>query len=79
MSTPQEITPALRAWMAEQLASGHSAASVLDAMRTSGWQTDVALAALQDCLQGESTEPVLPHVAMTGNTLYVDAGYHILG
>jgi len=70
MSTPQEITPALRAWMTEQLASGHSAASVLDAMHASGWHTDVAMAALQDCLQGESPEPVLPHVAMTGNTLW---------
>ena len=70
MSTQQAITPALQAWIAEQLSSGHDAASVLEAMHSSGWQTAVAMAALQECLQSESTEPLLPHVAITGNTVW---------
>ena len=70
MSTQQAITPALQAWIAEQLSSGHDAASVLGAMHSSGWQTAVAMAALQECLQSESTEPLLPHVAITGNTVW---------
>jgi prolyl 4-hydroxylase len=51
MST-QTATPELRLWILEQARAGHSPDSVLAAMKQSGWDEDVALAALEDTLQG---------------------------
>lgn len=51
MST-QTATPELRLWILEQAQAGHSPESVLSAMKQSGWDEDVALAALEDTLQG---------------------------
>lgn len=53
MST-QDITPELRAWIIAQAEAGHSPASVLAAMRASGWTEDVALQAMEDVLQSRA-------------------------
>lgn len=50
----QDITPELRAWIIAQAEAGHSPQSVLTAMRASGWEEDVALAAMEEVLQPRS-------------------------
>ncbi len=45
--TSQRITPELRNWIIEQTQSGHTAEEILLAMTRSGWETDVALYALE--------------------------------
>ena len=49
----QAVTPALRQWIAEQLAAGCVAADILQSMRISGWQDSVARAVLQAALPGQ--------------------------
>jgi prolyl 4-hydroxylase len=51
MST-QTATPELRLWILEQAQAGHSPDAVLQAMKQSGWDEDVALAALEQTLEG---------------------------
>lgn len=51
MST-QTATPELRLWILEQAQAGHSPDVVLQAMKQSGWDEDVALAALEHTLEG---------------------------
>ena len=46
----QVITPALRQWIVEQAAAGHAHEAVLKSMRASGWEEDVAIAALEETL-----------------------------
>jgi prolyl 4-hydroxylase len=46
----QIITPELQKWIVEQVGAGHSPESVLAAMKTAGWQDDVALNALETTL-----------------------------
>jgi prolyl 4-hydroxylase len=53
----QAITPALRQWVAEQLAAGHDATAVLDAMKRSGWAGPVAMVALAQGLSGAGAAP----------------------
>jgi len=55
MSTSQDITPELRAWIIAQAEAGHSPQSVLTAMRASGWEEDVALGAMEEVLQGRAS------------------------
>lgn len=50
--TPQQITPELRTWIIEQARSGHQPEVVLASMKTSGWDEDVAIAALEQTLRG---------------------------
>lgn len=50
MST-QTATPELRHWILEQAQAGHSPDAVLQAMKQSGWDEDVALAALEHTLE----------------------------
>ncbi len=50
--TVQQITPELRLWIIAQAQSGHKPEAVLDAMRASGWQEDVAIQALEATLTG---------------------------
>ncbi len=50
MST-QTATPELRLWILEQAQAGHSPDAVLQAMQQSGWDEDVALAALEQTLE----------------------------
>ena len=48
----QAITPELRQWIIEQARAGVQPEAVLSSMKTSGWQEDVAIAALEDTLRG---------------------------
>ncbi len=52
MTEQQIITPELRQWIVEQASAGQSPAAVLQSMRTSGWNEDVAIAALESTLTG---------------------------
>lgn len=51
MST-QTATPELRLWILEQARAGHAPDAVLQAMQQSGWEEEVALAALEETLEG---------------------------
>ena len=51
MST-QTATPELRLWILEQAQAGHSPDAVLQAMKQSGWDEEVALVALEQTLEG---------------------------
>jgi prolyl 4-hydroxylase len=51
MTTPHEVTPALRQWIIEQAQAGCPPQAVLAAMRSRGWDEDVALDAINDTLQ----------------------------
>ena len=48
----QQITPELRSWIIEQAQAGHSAESVLQSMKASGWDEDVAVDAMESTLRG---------------------------
>jgi prolyl 4-hydroxylase len=52
MKVQQAVTPELRQWIIAQAQAGHPPDTVLQAMRTSGWDEDVAIAAMEDTLQG---------------------------
>lgn len=49
--TSQQITPELRDWIVQQAQAGQPPEAVLDAMRASGWDEDVALDALEQTLR----------------------------
>jgi prolyl 4-hydroxylase len=51
MTSPQTVTPALRQWIIEQAQAGCRPDAVLAAMRSSGWDDDVALDALNHTLE----------------------------
>ncbi len=51
MSTSQAVTPELRQWIIEQAQAGCRPDTVLAAMRSSGWDEEVALDALNHTLQ----------------------------
>ena len=50
--TVQQVTPELRQWIVAQAQAGHKPDAVLDSMRASGWQEDVAIQAMEDVLGG---------------------------
>ena len=54
--TLQQVTPELRQWIVAQAQAGHQPEAVLEAMRASGWDRDVAIQALEDTLSGFLTE-----------------------
>jgi prolyl 4-hydroxylase len=62
------VTPELRQWIIAQAQAGHAPEVVLQSMRASGWNEDVAIAAMEDTLQGflaghqarQQPEPVVP-------------------
>jgi prolyl 4-hydroxylase len=68
MQVKQPITPELRQWIIAQAQAGHAPEVVLQSMRASGWNEDVAIAAMEDTLQGflaehqarQPQEPVVP-------------------
>jgi prolyl 4-hydroxylase len=51
MST-QTATPELRQWIIDQARAGHTPDKVLAAMTASGWEDDIALATLEETLEG---------------------------
>jgi prolyl 4-hydroxylase len=72
MQVKQPVTPELRQWIIAQAQAGHAPEVVLQSMRASGWNEAVAIAAMEDTLQGflaehqarqQQPEPVvaLPH------------------
>ncbi|MES2414710.1 MAG: 2OG-Fe(II) oxygenase [Pseudomonadota bacterium] len=70
---PQVITPELRAWMAGQVALGHPAEQILQAIVTAGWSLDVAAQAMQPAgheMQALQVPALVP--LQSGNM--VDAG-----
>jgi prolyl 4-hydroxylase len=52
MQVQQAVTPELRQWIIAQAQAGHAPEVVLQSMRASGWNEDVAIAAMEDTLQG---------------------------
>jgi prolyl 4-hydroxylase len=48
----QQITPELRQWIVAQASAGQPPDAVLKSMVSSGWDEDVAVAALEDTLRG---------------------------
>lgn len=56
MSEPQAITPELRAWIIEQASAGHPPDAVLKSMRSSGWNEDSAIEALEQTLASHLDE-----------------------
>jgi prolyl 4-hydroxylase len=78
----QAITPELRQWIIEQSSAGHSVEAVLNAMKASGWNEDVALSALEKTLeayartlvQASPSEPrPLPEPVMRAGTVSLGA------
>ena len=51
MTSPQTVTPELRQWIIEQAQAGCRPDAVLAAMRSSGWEEEIALDALTHTLQ----------------------------
>ncbi len=56
MPAAQQITPELRHWIVEQASAGLAPEVVLQAMRDSGWASEVAEQALEDTLRGYLVE-----------------------
>ena len=80
----QTITPELRQWIVEQAQAGHSAESVLQSMKASGWDEDVAMDAMETTLRGHLDTQAeaaglppavpVPEPDMGDSPLYVDVG-----
>jgi prolyl 4-hydroxylase len=51
VATPQSITPELRRWIIEQAEAGCRPQDVVEAMKTSGWQEEVAIRAMEQTLR----------------------------
>jgi prolyl 4-hydroxylase len=84
MASNQLITPELRQWIVAQAQAGHKPEAVLEAMRASGWNEDVAIAAMEATLQGFLAEqakaqgvpaPVpVPDADLTDSPVWLDGG-----
>jgi prolyl 4-hydroxylase len=61
MPPNQIVTPELRQWIVAQAQAGHKPEAVLEAMRASGWGEEVALAAMEETLQGFLAEHAKAH------------------
>jgi prolyl 4-hydroxylase len=80
----QQVTPELRQWIVDQAQAGHSAESVLKAMRASGWNEDVAVEAMESTLRGHLEQQAqaqglppsvtVPDAALDESPLYLDGG-----
>lgn len=80
----QQITPELRKWIVEQAQAGHSAEAVLASMKSSGWDEDVAIDAMESTLRGHLDEQTaanrlapavpVPEPAVADSPLYLDGG-----
>lgn len=63
----QIITPALRQWIVEQAQAGCHPDAVLAAMKTSGWQEDVAVAAMEQTLNEHLAAVQAAHAAQAAH------------
>jgi prolyl 4-hydroxylase len=81
----QAITPELRKWIIEQAEAGCRPQDVIEAMKTSGWQEDVAIKAMEQTLRehlaqlppDESDLPTateVPEPALEGQPAFIEAG-----
>ena len=80
----QKITPELRQWIVAQAQAGQSAESVLESMKASGWDEDVALDALESTLRSHLDEQAaaqglppavpVPEPDVDESPLYLDGG-----
>jgi len=80
----QHVTPELRQWIIAQAQAGQPAEAVLKAMKASGWDEDVAIAALESTLQGHLQTQAranglppavpVPDPHLEDSPLYVDVG-----
>ena len=80
----QQITPELRKWIVDQAQAGHSAESVLQSMKASGWDEDVAIDAMETTLRGHLDEQAaeqglppsspVPEPDVGEGPLYLDGG-----
>ena len=80
----QQITPELRTWIIEQAQAGHSAESVLQSMKASGWDEDVAVDAMESTLRGHLDQQAaeqglppslpVPEPDLGDEPLYLDGG-----
>ena len=80
----QAITPDLRRWIVAQVQAGQDADAVLQSMKTSGWDEDVAIEAMETTLrehlqaqaQARQLPPgvPVPEPSMGEAPLYLDAG-----
>ncbi len=80
----QQITPELRKWIVDQAQAGHSAESVLQSMKASGWDEDVAIDAMETTLRGHLDEKAaeqglppsspVPEPDVEEGPLYLDGG-----
>ena len=59
-SSAQAITPELRQWIVDQARAGVAPEQVLQAMRGSGWEEEVAVRALEQTLEGYLATEGLP-------------------
>jgi prolyl 4-hydroxylase len=57
----QQITPELRQWIVAQAQAGHKPEVVLRSMLDSGWDEDVALAAIEETLRGFLSDHAREH------------------
>ena len=80
--TVQQVTLELRQWIIAQAQAGHKPEAVLEAMRASGWQEDVAIQALENTLTGFLAEHAqaaglpapVPGPDLSESPLWIDAG-----
>ena len=79
--SPQVVTSELREWIVSQAAAGHSPEVVIDAMKASGWEEEVALTALETTMgepqqSGAIAEPArpLPGQRISAATPHLSAG-----
>ena len=82
--TVQQVTPELRQWIVAQAQAGHKPDAVLDSMRASGWQEDVAIQAMEDVLGGFLAEQArsaglppqvpVPGPDLSDSPLWLDGG-----
>lgn len=80
----QQITSELRQWIIDQAQAGHSAESVLQSMKASGWDEGVAIEAMESTLRGhlerqaeaQGLPPAVPvpEPDIADSPLYLDGG-----
>ncbi len=80
----QTITPELRQWIVDQARAGHSADAVLQSMKSSGWNEDVAIEAMESTLRGHLDQQAqaqglppavpVPEPDVADSPLYLDGG-----
>ena len=84
MSLSQTITPELRQWIIDQASAGVAAPALIEGMRASGWNEDVAIAAVELVLRAHLDKVAMdkglppavpvPEPALADSPLFIDVG-----